>query len=253
LIYVGSGQYYDPATGRFLTRFANPGAINPYVPMNPLGALLGPAALLILLQRRRKKSGKYDHILIGLVLLLTFGMGVAACTGEPPYTPEPPQPPPLLEDTPIIDAPWVDEMGDWNQAPNSCGPAALYMFLVAEGVTVEYQTLMNQLSQERPGGYDGYCCSQGWGVFPTPTPGPQGQSWCNEACTSAEALASVASKYYGLSIEFGDNWTRDKIHQKLMSGHPVVALVRSEFTTDHFGHFVLIRGFSTVQMKKDQS
>jgi RHS repeat-associated protein len=30
LIYAGSGQYYDPATGRFLTR--QPGRINPYVP-----------------------------------------------------------------------------------------------------------------------------------------------------------------------------------------------------------------------------
>ncbi len=89
LIYVGSGQYYDPATGRFLSRFANPGATNPYLPQrDPLGALLGPAVLLFLLQRRRKKPGKYDHLLIGLVLLLGFGLGLAACgTGSPPSAP----------------------------------------------------------------------------------------------------------------------------------------------------------------------
>jgi RHS repeat-associated protein len=97
LIYVGGGQYYDPATGRFLTRFANPGAINPYVPLrgNPLGALLGPMALLFLLHRRRKKPGKYDHLFIGLVLVLAFGIGLAACdtgggTTPPGTSPAPP-------------------------------------------------------------------------------------------------------------------------------------------------------------------
>ena len=32
LIYVGNGQYYDPATGRFLSRGVNPVSTNPYVP-----------------------------------------------------------------------------------------------------------------------------------------------------------------------------------------------------------------------------
>jgi RHS repeat-associated protein len=32
LVYVGNGQYYDPATGRFLSRGVNPAAPNPYVP-----------------------------------------------------------------------------------------------------------------------------------------------------------------------------------------------------------------------------
>jgi len=32
LIYVGNGQYYDPTTGRFLTRGVNPDQTNPYVP-----------------------------------------------------------------------------------------------------------------------------------------------------------------------------------------------------------------------------
>ena len=31
LLYVGNGQYYDPRTGRFLTREARPGNANPYV------------------------------------------------------------------------------------------------------------------------------------------------------------------------------------------------------------------------------
>ncbi len=99
LIYVGGGQYYDPATGRFLTRQAQPGAVNPYIPArgNPLGALMAPLGLLFLLHRRRKK-GKYDRLLIGLVLLLSLGMGLAACDGVPPEdipsSPHPPTNPP---------------------------------------------------------------------------------------------------------------------------------------------------------------
>jgi YD repeat-containing protein len=41
LIYVGNGQYYDPATGRFLTRGVFPNSTNPYMPWNPFGALIG--------------------------------------------------------------------------------------------------------------------------------------------------------------------------------------------------------------------
>jgi hypothetical protein len=129
---------------------------------------------------------------------------------------------------------------NWSQYPNSCGPAALYMFLAAEGIDVDYPTLVDQLRQEQPGGYDGSCCRDD--LFPTPTPNPSGETWCNKACVSAEILAKTASKHYGLAIESGDNWTREMIHQKLMAGHPVLALVRSEFTTNYFGHFVLIRG-----------
>ena len=32
LLYVGNGQYYDPATGRFLNRGADSNRANPYVP-----------------------------------------------------------------------------------------------------------------------------------------------------------------------------------------------------------------------------
>jgi RHS repeat-associated protein len=42
LLYVGNGQYYDPATGRFLTRDANSTSPNPYVPFDPTGFLLAP-------------------------------------------------------------------------------------------------------------------------------------------------------------------------------------------------------------------
>lgn len=42
LIYVGNGQYYDPETGRFLTRGVNPNGTNPYVPFDPISLLLAP-------------------------------------------------------------------------------------------------------------------------------------------------------------------------------------------------------------------
>ncbi len=117
---------------------------------------------------------------------------------------------------------------------------AMYMFLQAEGRPTDLSTLAQQLREERPGGYDGYCCSQGWGVLPPPTPDPLG--WCNETCVSAEALADVARKHYGLAIDSGDNWTRERVHQKLLNGHPVLALVRVDLSIDQFGHFVVIRG-----------
>lgn|SRR5574341_466421 len=34
LIYIGNGQYYDPETGRFLTRGVQPNSTNPYVLWN---------------------------------------------------------------------------------------------------------------------------------------------------------------------------------------------------------------------------
>jgi YD repeat-containing protein len=110
LIYVGGGQYYDPVTGRFLTR-QGPGRDNPYVPWgrDPLGALLGPVALLIFLHRRRRKPGRYDQILVGLVLLLAVGAGLAACgdgggPSAPGPSPLPPTQPPGAS-TPTYTAP----------------------------------------------------------------------------------------------------------------------------------------------------
>jgi hypothetical protein len=82
LIYDGNGQYYDPATGRFLTRDARPNQNNPYTPVDPTGALLGPLALLALAYGRRKSRGKWDMLVVLLVLSLSLGLGLAACDGE---------------------------------------------------------------------------------------------------------------------------------------------------------------------------
>ncbi|NJN99939.1 MAG: hypothetical protein HC875_40455 [Anaerolineales bacterium] len=157
---------------------------------------------------------------------------------------------PLGPDTAIIDMPWVDEQSqqNWNRYPNSCGASALYMLLKAEKSSVNFDTLVQQLQNERPGGYNGYCCNNsvsdanGTSMLPTVTPDPLG--WCNEACVSGEALASVARKYYGLDIVSGDNWTHQQVFQKVSQGHPVLTLIRSELTTTYFGHFVVIKGFS---------
>jgi len=46
LIYVGNGQYFDPETGRFLTRGVNPNSPNPYVPWDPMMTILGPLGLV---------------------------------------------------------------------------------------------------------------------------------------------------------------------------------------------------------------
>lgn len=105
LIYVGNGQYYDPATGRFLSRGTNSGAPNPYVPWqgDPLGVIMGPLALLVL-SRGKRKGGKVDQFLAILIIALAVSLTVSGCTpggdgrtptqppSTPPSTPTEPQP-----------------------------------------------------------------------------------------------------------------------------------------------------------------
>ncbi len=90
LIYVGNGQYYDPTTGRFLSRGVNSNSTNPYVPWggNPTGALFTPLALLSLVYSRKKKRGTLDTIIILIVLGVSLGMGLSACGTNP--APPPP-------------------------------------------------------------------------------------------------------------------------------------------------------------------
>ena len=89
LLYVGGGQYYDPQTGRFLNRNANPDQSNPYVPWkgNPSGALISPLAILALVYGRKKKRGKFDTLVIVLVLCVAVGMSLSACTPSTFETP----------------------------------------------------------------------------------------------------------------------------------------------------------------------
>jgi RHS repeat-associated protein len=81
LLYVGGGQYYDPASGRFLTPANRNG--NPYLPgrIDPTAGLLGSATLLALVFRRRRKPGKYDTLVVTLVLAFGLGIGLAGCGG----------------------------------------------------------------------------------------------------------------------------------------------------------------------------
>jgi RHS repeat-associated protein len=95
LLYVGNGQYYDPSTGRFLTRNANPNSPNPYVPWNPIGAILGPLGLIALVFGRRKKGSKAGTFLVLLLVVGSVGMTLAACGPIPDQdTPIPPIPEP---------------------------------------------------------------------------------------------------------------------------------------------------------------
>jgi RHS repeat-associated protein len=83
LIYMGNGQYYDPSTGRFLTRGAKPDQSNPYTPWNndPSGMLIAPLALLALVFGRKKNRTKLDHFVILVVIGLSVGLSVSACGG----------------------------------------------------------------------------------------------------------------------------------------------------------------------------
>lgn len=94
LIYVSNGQYYDPATGRFLTRNVLPGKTNPYVPwdLSPIGALLAPTALMLIYPWRRKgKLRKQDRLVFMAFMMLMF-MNLACC--HVPSEPTEPTPPP---------------------------------------------------------------------------------------------------------------------------------------------------------------
>lgn len=72
-------EYYDPTTGRFLTRGVNPNSTNPYTPWNPIGAIVGPLGLLSLFYSRRKKGGKGGMFLVLLLVLGSVGMTLVAC------------------------------------------------------------------------------------------------------------------------------------------------------------------------------
>ena len=93
LLYVGNGQYYDPATGRFLTRDARPDNTNPYVPWNPIGAIVGPLGVVALLFGRKRKGGRVSTFLVLLIVLGSVGITLAACGPTPSPTPPPPIPP----------------------------------------------------------------------------------------------------------------------------------------------------------------
>jgi hypothetical protein len=103
LLYVGNGQYYDPATGRFLTRNVNPDSTNPYVPWNPIGAIVGPLGLLSMFYSRKRKRGKLDTLVILVLLGISMGIGIVACAPPPPVTPAPTNPSPA--ETPVSTGP----------------------------------------------------------------------------------------------------------------------------------------------------
>lgn len=88
LIYIGNGQYYDPSTGRLLTRDAQPNKTNPYVPWgDPASALFVPIALIGLLYGKKHKKNRIDYFIITLLLVFGVGMSLSACGPTPPESP----------------------------------------------------------------------------------------------------------------------------------------------------------------------
>jgi hypothetical protein len=79
LLYVGNGQYYDPETGRFLTRDAKPNQTNPYTPWDPMGSLFAPLGLLAMFYSRKKKGGKWGMWIALLLVVMSVGMVLSAC------------------------------------------------------------------------------------------------------------------------------------------------------------------------------
>lgn len=105
LLYMGNGQYYDPATGRFLTREARSDNTNPYIPWggDPSGGLLAPLALIVIVRsRKRRKSDKAYYLAILLLAVLIVGVSLTACG---PTVPSPTPTPPSTPTTPPISTP----------------------------------------------------------------------------------------------------------------------------------------------------
>ncbi len=119
LIYIGNGQYYDPETGRFLTRNANPRSPNPYVPWNPMGALVAPLGLISANKTRKKMKHApawaiaflsiflvacwaLVAIAVGSILLIgcTTGSGTPTNQAETPSPSPSPSPSPAPSSTP---------------------------------------------------------------------------------------------------------------------------------------------------------
>ena len=122
LLYVGNGQYYDPSTGRFLNRNARPNQPNPYVPWSgdPLGALMAPLAVMTIVYSRKKKRGKWDSLVIVVVLFMTAGMALSACddsTPPPTITVSTPTPTPTVAFTVTVTATFPSSTSTPTQAP----------------------------------------------------------------------------------------------------------------------------------------
>jgi len=63
-------------TGRFLTRDAKPGQSNPYIPYDPIGALVAPLGLLSLYYSRKKNPGKLGMWFVLLIVVGSVGMSL---------------------------------------------------------------------------------------------------------------------------------------------------------------------------------
>lgn len=105
LLYI-NGRYYDPVTGRFLS--PSSGGSNPYVPLG--GAALAPILILALIGRRKK--GKVWTGWVVVALMVSAGLSIAACGGQPtpqpaPTTPRPITTPPTPMPKPVTVSPSV--------------------------------------------------------------------------------------------------------------------------------------------------
>ncbi|MBI9052079.1 MAG: hypothetical protein JEZ00_21875 [Anaerolineaceae bacterium] len=74
LIYMGNGQYYDPSTGRFLTRGMADGT-RPFG-SDPVSMLITPLVVLGLIFGRKKKHFKNDQLIIMMFIGLSISLAV---------------------------------------------------------------------------------------------------------------------------------------------------------------------------------
>jgi len=133
-----------------------------------------------------------------------------------------PDPDPIL-----LRVPYHSQLYEAGGGFDACGPAALLMVLDYLGQEKSLQKVAH-LAEAIPaadGGYDPSCSA-------------------NPVCTSAGALAQVASQDYGVTVIAHDGWSFSDVRQSLANGHPVIADVTVDLRPGATGHFVVIYGVS---------
>jgi YD repeat-containing protein len=173
LIYVGNGQYYDPKTGRFLTRGVNPNSPNPYMPFNPIGGILAPLALtsIYFSRKKGKKSPWMAFIFLGVLFLAGCYCPIPGTPWSAPSTPAAttqtpsPVPSPTATSTPLPPTP--------TPTVTLCPtPSSITKVILAGGRGADVTNSSSAYANQKPlSPYSDWANSRGYQVVPINFPG----------------------------------------------------------------------------------
>jgi hypothetical protein len=136
----------------------------------------------------------------------------------------------LLADIPLIlplEKSYYSQIYDTDVA-NACGPASALMVLDYYGLEDSMGVVIDRLqSLPSPGAFDPGC-------------------YINTVCTSPDALSMLLYDY-GLQVNPHEDWTLSEIFAVTAKGHPIIADILWDPSTESMGHFVVIYGVDLNQ------